>query len=117
MKSIIVIAVSLVAAANSFASERIHSCTGTTPDGEIRVNIIDSDGELKATLFEGTSHNSWDTYIVTEDDGTFSGTDRNGREFEARIDGSRGQLVKAVAPDETSSSGEAVLSNVALSCD
>jgi hypothetical protein len=101
---------------SKLAAERVHSCTGRTPDGEIRVNIVNSDGELKATLFEGTSHSSWDTYQVTEDDGTFSGTDRNGREFEARIDGSGGRLVKAVAPDETSSSGETVLNNVALSC-
>ena len=114
--AIIVTAISFAAAANVFAAERVHSCTGTTPDREIRVNIINSNGGLKATLFDGTSHNSWDTYHVTEDDGIFSGTDRNGREFEARIDGSKGRLVKAVAPDETSSSGETVLNNVVLSC-
>jgi hypothetical protein len=103
----------------AMAAERIHTCVGKTDlvsEGQIRVNIIRSGGVLKATLFEGSSLNSWNTYLVTENGGTYQGSDRSGREFEADIDGQVGHLVKAVAPDVNSSSGMIELKGIRLKC-
>ncbi len=120
MKYKIILAITLSTASTCFAAERIYSCIGQTPlvsGGVIRVNIINSNGQLKATLSEGASnHNTWDTYHISEQSGAYSGTDRAGREFEVRMSGTEGALVKAVAPSLNSSSGEIELGNISLSC-
>lgn len=121
MKYSILLTLSLAATSACFAADRLYSCTGQSSlseDGVIRVNIIRSNGHLKATLSEGAyNRNTWDTYHVTERSGNYQGTDRDGREFEARIDGNENLLVKAVAPDVRAASGEDELTNIRLSCE
>lgn len=70
-----------VSASSSFAADRVLTCA-VNRFGDwsgIRVNIIHSQGRLKATIFEGPTMNSGGTYWIEKTSRGYEGADRTGK--------------------------------------
>ena len=117
MKYIFLLTLALSAGTSCFAAVHIFSCTGNiSATDPIRVNIIPDGDKIKATILEGTTRSTWDTYHVTEQSGRYTGTDSKGRPFVADIKLGTGRLIQAIATDLTQPKGVSSLDNIALIC-